>query len=592
MILESIVIQDFRKLVDRLVIDGLEPGLNLICGPNEAGKSTIAEAVRTVFLERYKVTGLGALVPNARPDGLPSVEVTFDVGGVKHHLAKQFVKRQRCSLRIGTKAFDADEAEEELAKLIGFSRTERGTSRPENAGIPGLLWVRQGQTGDVRDPGGHAASYIREALTKLVGGEMPSDDALIGAVRQDLFKLVTERARKPTGELAAVENAIARLEEEQKALEQQMREFDEETTRLGQLQADYERMQKERPWEAMREKAAAADARVASFQTLERAHEELAQKLKVVAVEHGALVEKEQLAAALEASVQEDRAALDRARTAAQQADAAHERAQAAVDQAQKANDDASVRLVRANAAERGVELRAQLDTQGAEIVRLETTLSLAVESSAKFQELTREAALAEIDEKQLVRLGKVYEQIVPLLARRDAALTRIQYRLTGAITIDGAPVQGDGVVLLDGERTLELPGLGELTIVPGVSDLSATLAELQSLEAAHDKLILDLGIAGYAQGVERHARWRALCADRDGYARLLDAHAPNGLERLRSDLEQARGRCAATRERLGALPDVTGALPVAEAQLAADASQNRLEGERAAMLESSSAKA
>ena len=33
MILESITIQNFRKLTDRIVIDGLESGLNLISGP-------------------------------------------------------------------------------------------------------------------------------------------------------------------------------------------------------------------------------------------------------------------------------------------------------------------------------------------------------------------------------------------------------------------------------------------------------------------------------------------------------------------------------------------------------------------------------
>ncbi len=49
MILESIVIQDFRKLADKLVIDGFEPGLNIIAGPNEAGKSTIAEASARSF---------------------------------------------------------------------------------------------------------------------------------------------------------------------------------------------------------------------------------------------------------------------------------------------------------------------------------------------------------------------------------------------------------------------------------------------------------------------------------------------------------------------------------------------------------------
>ena len=592
--LESIVIQDFRKLVDRLVIDGLEPGLNLICGPNEAGKSTIAEAVRTIFLERYKVTGLGALVPATRPDGLPTVEVRFEIGGVEHHLVKQFVKRQRCSLTVGAQRFDGDEAEEALAKLIGFSRTERGTSRPENAGIPGLLWVRQGQTGEVRDPGGHASTYIREALTKLVGGETPGgdDDALIEAVQQALFKLRTERTRKSTGELAAVEADLARYREERQALEQQIRDFEDDTTRLGRLQADYERAQTARPWEAMREKAAAAMARAQAFETLQQAHEQLAQKLKVVTVEHQALLDKEQLAAELEASVVRDREAHAQARAAAERADATHARAQAAVEAAQRASDDAQKQLAQAEAAERGAELKAQQETQRAEISRLETALANALACSEKLEALTREAALVEIDAKRLKRLGEVCDQRLPLQARRDAALTRIEYRLTGTITIDGAPLQGEGIVRLDGEKTVVLPGLGELTIVPGVSDLSGVLAQLHALDAEHARLIHELGIANHAEGVARHARWRALCAERDGHAQVLGAHAPNGLERLRSELGAARGRLAATLQRLAALEDVTLALPVADARAAAEAARMQLERARAALLESSSEKA
>jgi energy-coupling factor transporter ATP-binding protein EcfA2 len=589
MILESIAIQDFRKLADRIVINGLTPGLNLICGPNEAGKSTIAEAVRIVFLERYKVSGLNGLVPTSRPDGQPTVEVKFDVGGVQHALKKQFVRRQRCELRIGTQTFTEDQAEEELAKLVGFSRTERGTSRPEHAGIPGLLWVRQGQTGDVRDPGGHASGYIRDALSKLTGGNVSGgDDTLIKAVRQELFKLVTEKSRKPTGALGAEDVNLERMRKEQSELEQSNLNFEEDILRLGRLQLEFDSVQKERPWVAMLEKAATALKRAETFDELQRKHEELTQNLKIVTLEHKALLDQEQLTVALENSVQEDRIALEAAEVAAAQANEAHQCAETAVANSQAASDEAQCVLDKANASVLANELKRQLAGHRDDIGRIEGALAKATAAGETVRDLTRQAALVEIDEKKLKRLGQLNDQIVPLQARRDAALTRIEYKLTAAITIENAPVNGDGVVLLDGRKVIGLPGLGELTIVPGISDVSELVSELQDLETERGKLLLELGVSSLAEAVERQTRWRTLTIDRDSYAKILEAHAPKGVEALRNDLELARGRLAATQDRFDALPDIMGALPVADAKNAFDVARLQLDSARAALLESS----
>ena len=593
MILESITIQNFRKLTDRIVIDGLESGLNLISGPNEAGKSTIAEAVRTVFLDRYKVSGLDALIPASRPDGLPTVEVGFDIGGTKHHLVKQFVKKQRCNLRVGSKTFDGDEAEAILADTIGFTRPKQGLTRAEHAGIPGLLWVRQGQTGDVRKPGEHASTHVRAALTQLTGGETPGgDDALIAAVQKDLFKLITSQARKPTGELASVEKEIESLKAERSTLEQANRDFDEDIVRLGKLQREHDNGERERPWEALRQKAAAALARAQQNDVLRREHDEIAQKLRFAETEHRSLVEQEQFAASVEASVATDGRDLDKAEAVAAQADAAHERAQAADAAAQKASEQAQHAHAKAIAAELATEVRAQAQSQQADIARIEATLARATESHAKVLELTRVAANLELDEKKIRRLQQVSEELVPLQAQKNAALTRIEYRLSAAIMVDGAPVQGDGTLVLDGRRTIGLPGFGELTIVPGTLDLYALDTQLRSLEAERDKLLLALGVDSHAQGAEQLSRWKSVCIERDNHAQMLRTHAPDGVDALRGELEQARGRLGATQAKLDALEDAMGAIPVAQAKDAVDTARVQSETARAALLDAATLKA
>ncbi|AKJ66941.1 hypothetical protein PATSB16_04930 [Pandoraea thiooxydans] len=586
MILERIAIRNFRKLVDPLIIDKLEPGLNLICGPNEAGKSTIAEAVRTVFLERYKVSGLGHIVPLSVPDAQPTVEVSFAIDGVTHTLKKQFVRKQRCELRVGTQVFGEDQAEEKLAELLGFSRAERGASRPELAGIPGLLWVRQGHTGDVRDTGSHAASYIRDALAKLAGSAVSGDeDVLIHAVQHELFKLVTEKTRRPTGALADIELELSELTKALGDLEAQQHQFDEDINRLSRLQAEFNAIQKTRPWEELQAKAAAAVKRADALDELDREYQTTQQKHALAAAEHDGLLQQERHAADLENAIEKDRAALSAADLAATRATETLQAAGVAAASARAASDAAGRALETANAAIAAAELREQIDNYQKNITRLDQALKSAAKASEDTQELTRQAALIEIDSKKFKRLQTIAEKIVPLQAKRDAALTRIEYRLTDEISVDGAPVSGSGAILLDGQKTISLPDLGELTIVPGITDVSAIVAELRALEVEHGKLLLELGVPTLAEATARLARWKELIAERDTHAKILEMHAPHGLDALRNEHGQAQGSLTSARARMAGLPDITDALPPAKAKRDFDEAHLRLEAAQAALL-------
>lgn len=65
--LSRIVLEEFRKFRQPLALDGLQPGLNLFVGPNEAGKSTVAAAIRAAFLERYSTKTVADLRRAANP---------------------------------------------------------------------------------------------------------------------------------------------------------------------------------------------------------------------------------------------------------------------------------------------------------------------------------------------------------------------------------------------------------------------------------------------------------------------------------------------------------------------------------------------
>ncbi|MFM0691464.1 AAA family ATPase [Paraburkholderia graminis] len=580
--LQSIAIQEFKQFTGRLFIDDLQPGLNLFVGPNEAGKSTIAEAVRAVFLERYKASHLKDLLPWGKASGQPSVEVSFDLDGVACRLSKQFVTRQRCELKIGQSVYGEDEAEDKLAALLGFSRAARGPLKAENAGVPGLLWVQQGGTQEMRDSTGHAAQYLRDALSQLSGSrESAGEDALIAVVQRELRQLLTARTQKSTGPLAEAEAALSTLSAERDDLVRQREQFDENIARLAAQQEAFDDAERKRPWELHEQKALLAQQRADAAVQLERGVQDLVQALKVGEAQLALPLQQEQDAVALEAAVARDRQQLDAARANVSAVETEHAQASSRVVQLEQASADANRALELANAAVSAADLRGQIGLYRAELERLEAAIGAASEAHEALVEATRAAAALEIDETKLKRLASLDASLTVLRARTEAAMTRIEYRLNGSITVGDARIGGEGVLRLEEEKRIGLGELGELRVIPGVSDLPARLSELAALEAQHAQSLQALGVASLAQAEQRHEQWKALVAQQTSHAKVLDAHAPHGIDALRAASASASARLQAANERLAGLPDVSSALPLDEARRNADLARAALESAR-----------
>jgi hypothetical protein len=575
--LTRILIEDFKQFTGQVLIDDLNPGLNIFTGPNEAGKTSIATAVRTIFLEKHRSSTLKHLVPWQSSSGQPRIEVEFTTGQQHYVLRKSFVNKARCELiRDGKQRLEGEEAEEALSALLRFARPSRGSAAPEHGGIPGLLWVTQGQAQDVEGPVGHAAVYLREALNQLSGATVESgEDVLISAVKQELHKLLTEKTRKPTGPLASIEAELEAALEQEQLLHSQQAQYENEVDRLIKLQAEYDDVARRKPWEALEKKAADAQGKVSELRSAKSALAQLEAMQNAGREQLRLLREREQDAhRELEALAIVEADHL-KARREAEEAAAELQGLAQAMETAASAVEKAQQQLQLALSAEQAQDLRTQAELQQAEVERIEQELANAQGVSAQIKAISAQADDTEVDEAKLRKLRTLENELSGLQAKMEAAGTRIEYRLEarGQITLNGEPLQGSGHKLLEGKSILSIPQIGEVAITLGASNISALSSQHSEKKSEQSALLFALGAGSLSDAEQRLAAHQDHKRELDNLRKLLRIHAPNGVEALESALATARARLGATLARLRAMPDMAAASLLQEAKdQAADA--------------------
>src|SRR5688572_3926944 len=129
MILNSIHLKPFAGTKDRKL--ALVPGLNVVLGDNEAGKSTLLHALSHVLFHKVRLTPTQQKEFSKRyfpADGTDHavVEVGFKTGAQEYLLSKFWSAGQNRQIKLSEKGgpdLTSDEAvEKRLKDLLGFSR--------------------------------------------------------------------------------------------------------------------------------------------------------------------------------------------------------------------------------------------------------------------------------------------------------------------------------------------------------------------------------------------------------------------------------------------------------------------------------------
>ncbi len=224
-------IRHFRRFQD--VVYTFDPRLNVLVGPNEAGKSTLRHAILTAFFVNPATTS--KKVAEWRPWGsesLGSIALEFEVDGRRYELRKDF-ERRRAELRDlhHGLTWEGVRAQEKVLQALGLS-TEglyRATAMIEQAEIATL---RVG------------SADIGTRLSRVVQAGPGDQEA--GAVIKRLEKDIAELERgldrpvKNPGTIRRLQHEVEALQAQQADLQRRIARLDAQREELRLVRGEYE----------------------------------------------------------------------------------------------------------------------------------------------------------------------------------------------------------------------------------------------------------------------------------------------------------------------------------------------------------------
>ena len=563
--LQRLHLENFKRFRAPFTLDALESGLNLFTAPNEAGKSTLVEAIRAAFFERHRSSTVEHLRPWGDSAATPTVVLDFLVNGAPCRLTKAFLGKKRCELQLDGRALDGNEAEEHLAQLLGFSLPGKGASKAEHMGIPGLLWVRQGTAHEVHDVVGHASDHLRNALGASLGDlAASSGDAVVRAVELERNALLTPATGAPRGELLAAQQLQRQLDEAVQQLQRDIAAYQASVDRLAALRSAHRQEAADRPWEALQQQLAAARTRLQDAQGLadkkaaqDAALAQLAAQLQSWRSQLQALEREESALAQRTQTLQSAREKCAAAEAALQAWEPRHHQAQQADAAARGALEQAR----RAAALQAEQRAAAQL---GAQLAALQQQCAQARAGQATLAQWQAQAQALALPGQALQKLQTTAQALLSAQARLGAVASTLEFDLQPGAGVrvagSGALLQGQGRHTVTGRTALEIDGVGRLTVWPGGADLQALRTECEHLQGTLAAQLAALG-AGSVAAAEERARQHQECAAQAKEARaVLAVLAPQGLEALESECLRVQAQHAAVQQALAGAAGAAGA--------------------------------
>jgi len=531
--LVSVTLRNFRGVEESTLRFG--DGVTVVVGPNEVGKSSIAEAVR--LLRTTKSSSRSQAVRDVKPVGRdvgPEAEIELRTGPYELVFRKRWLKSPMTELDVRApvrEQHSGDEAHQRFTRLL---------EETVDVDLWEALEVVQGESLD--QPSLARISSLHRALDDSTGAA-GDHDALMAAVDAEYEKHLTASG-KPRGDYAQAIARIADLEAQAEALRSRSAEMDRyvedhaanerEHARLSTLSIDADAQLRR------------AEDAVAALDTLRDRLRRAEEAVELAERAHLHAVRERDGRSALVAEAAARTSAVEVLRTRSRDVSSAHEDAR---------GRESEARLLAATAAERAREARRAADTATAQLTRrrddaerqtLDQRVRRAHEATQERARARAEHDRLRIDDDLLTRLSDLATDLKIAEGARQAAAATLVVRSLGdqPVLVDGAEVDGqpyEGAVL--DQVLVAVPGVLEVQVRPGTPPADLERRESEARDAFADAL-REGGVDSLAQARSAHEQRRDAGARLDAAENALrEALDGSTLDDLEARLATLTGR-------------------------------------------------
>jgi DNA repair exonuclease SbcCD ATPase subunit len=519
-IIEQITIENWRGYREPHTFR-FQEAINLLAGRNEAGKSTLFEALTRVLFDRHnsKAEEIRAIQPIGSTLG-PEAKIEFRVNGKRYRVVKSFLQDSNSALyseREGRWELDheGDHADARLREILRGEPTTRTAARPEHRGLAQALWYLQS---DGAIPEKTWSEGVKQGLQGLVqlAARSPIEKRVVERISECYTEHWTPTGRVATNselgqlqaELPRLEERLAELVDKAKSAESHRADLEEFLSLEGEKSAGLTRAHEElgelsgrvQAGEALeREREAREHARKEAGQNAQRIQQALLQ----IEDKQRKIQERRAEIKKLEDSLSE--VAMD----AKQEATTSERHARHWKEELEPALRDLESELGALHSLERLRKI--EKDRK-----RLEQHLEQIAGIGAQLQARKKERGeLVAPDDKEWKRCGATSKKLSVLHAQVEASAIRVAFEWSAkgrnVKTQPSLRASEEGEYIVTEPTEFQIDGVGRVLVRSGASSLKDLLMERDALEREVQQVLTRFGVPDVDGLATLHEKGREL---------------------------------------------------------------------------------